>query len=569
MPTTFIAPTSGVLLEFMSDALDLAIPRKGWRTLNKFLDGERVLEKEAYDVLRVIAEELVKETEIVRIPVKLNAEAVHGLLIENSRFWDRFVGQSDKELLRLLEKHPYVRRAFARLLMVDVALRVAGFRFAAGLPTVEDFYFDKKRGDLVVSAIKGRGTRDQVAGAIDVHPTTLDEWCSDGLPDKESIKKLARFLAREEEAGETPKQLEWRGRLLRHRAAWRLYDLVRDVFSSCEEDQRFFQDLPQNVVYLVNCFTKWFEATANVDVPGEAKDPERFKWFVLGYGLEGRNKPMLDEPHGEHATVTRRGVAKYLDDEHLREALMADDIVYTQSHAEALAGTLEMLRMHRAVGFPIALLEVMFGFHQEAVWDGTGGLVPVGTPPGEPRLAMLLADAHGKRTNGDVEGARALYESAAKEFPESGVARLRLAAHLGETGHIDEALRQCSEAVALVPGYVVAREELGALLLQAERPLEARAVLLAALDLVGGEATASAEHLYQLGVAHLMIDEDANAKEADRVLSLAVERAPRDSMLLAAAATAAALAGDRWRGIDSQREATFRGLKIELPRRKR
>ncbi len=104
----------------------------------------------------------------------------------------------------------------------------------------------------------------------------------------------------------------------------------------------------------------------------------------------------------------------------------------------------------------------------------------VKSAPEDPQTLSYLADLYKKR-NDDTSAIR-LYETLLRADPTDSSAPTALGAYAMERGDLDTAIRLWNDALRKSPALLLVRANLASALLQKNRPTEARAVLLKALE---------------------------------------------------------------------------------------
>jgi Flp pilus assembly protein TadD len=169
------------------------------------------------------------------------------------------------------------------------------------------------------------------------------------------------------------------------------------------------------------------------------------------------------------------------------------------------------------------------------------------------KAANRLYQAERAFDDGDVALAISHARRATELEPTNADGHFRLGAYLGQAGSFEEGVNECQIAAALRPGWALPRVEVGIILLEAGRAIEA----LAQLEGVAAAPEHRSPHLtYHLAVALHRTNRSADAL---RLLDQVLADTPGHAHALDLAATCAFSIGDDVRGRRLMKDAAELG----------
>jgi len=555
--TLFAPPTSGVLLGVLVDTLSLRqTKRLKSSTARDYFSGKAVKD----DTLREVVEDFVAgllEADLFDWPADgpPRAVVVAGVLA-SAVAWDGLVGRYRSGALPVPDS-PIAGRAFARLAVVDLALRLGALRRRCGLGPAAVPPADDAPGLFLRRLLHDRRlTRDAFAELARVSTTTVDSWCDAHVSiAAENILDVACAIEPTDEERRTQLVRGLRG----HYAVWQL----RRALVFLGDD--FLADALPALVRIGNVVNESL---------GQSRlaEPERTRAFeatvILGRCLESTR-------------FLRRHASRTEADAHWHAALIAEDLRYVEGHAQWLAASIEFRAQAHEFGFPNGI----DGDLLDAVADAPPlGLAKPETPPRGGHRFVISGDASFKASNraalshaaelvGDHRLAVEELRRAVEHEPTKALWHFKLGALLGQRGDADAGIAECRIAAALEPAWDLPAVEVGIILLDAQRPREALDALLEARR---QDPRPSALLLYHLGLAHFC------AREVEAALGCfrsALEQQPEYPLCMNMAAEALftraeSLAGDERRRTKEEalrfaKAAALRGVGRALERWRR
>ncbi len=513
--SVFVPPYSGVLLGALVEALSLrATPRLRSSTARSYFAGNKVKPETVRAVIEDVVGALI-DADLVDMPERPPpCEVTWGLLVMAAEKWDELVGAYRSEGIQV-PPSPAAGRAFARLLVVDIALRLAALRRRCGLGPMPDDLLQPHPGFVLRGWLRAEGlTRERFEERARVSDTTVDQWCDRAVKiDLENILDIGHALAPDDEQ----KAKSYSRRLRCQIGVVRLRPRLASLGES------YVDELLRGLHRLTNRF---MEALSGSKLPD---DQLRI----------GEDSIVLFGRCFESTVFLRRAASRVETDRHWHAALISDDRRYVQLHAQQLAAIPEVRQAVVAEGLPEEALD--------AILDVTDGdIPPLGLKPdalmpsADSELVVLKGDASFKANNretlavaaelrGDIGEAVAHFRKAVEHEPTKAMWHFKLGAALGIAGQIDDAISECEIAAALEPGWGLSLAEIGIIYLNSNRPVEAHAALTRAKAAVD-KPTA---HLwFNLGLAELLTDRlDDSRSSIDQALEL--KRDPRSLNLAA------------------------------------
>lgn len=491
MTTFFIPPTSGVLLGALVGALSLRqTKRLKSSTARAYFSGEPIKDDSLCEIVEDFVDVLL-DADLLDWPADgpPRPVVVAGVLASTVA-WDELVGRHRSGALPV-QTSSLAGRAFARVAVVDLALRLGALRRRCGLGSVHEPPADDAPGVLLRRLLHDRKiTREALAERARVSVTTVDSWC-DALVSisAENMLDIAFALEPTDEARRT----EVARRLRRHFALWQL----RRALVSLGDD--FVADALAAIVRIANVVNEGLGQT-------KLAEPDRTKGLEATVVLGRRFESTL---------FLRRHASRSEQDAHWRAALLADDLRYTEGHAQWIAGAAELRARARELGVPDGVdIELL----DELADAPPPGLPRPAMPSDAAQLLVISGDASFKANNrealshaaeltGDLQRAIDEMRRALQLEPAKALWHFKLGALLGQAGRADEGIAECRIAVATEPAWELPAVEMGIILLDARRPREA----LEALRTARLQHTMPSAHLlYHLGLAHFDVgDVDA------------------------------------------------------------
>lgn len=544
MTPSFKPPLSGAVLDVLVDVLDL----RRWdpkgtlatRTSRRYFAGERVGPEAEAAVHRAVAEALVASdlvpasltlTDLLPIappglPEVPPAAIVQAVLVQSAQTWDALAGALRRSTAPVAFPG-HAAGACLRLVAVDVAVRIAALLWLTRNPDerpVLDFWTTPKgMGTWLRAKVDATGkTRDALAAAVNVAPTTLDGWLdNDVKPSFENIDDLARALS-----NGADEHADLRRRL---RLAFAARDLFRRIELVVGRPQAL--GICQRVAFYANEMVGYPRSSTK---PVEENDMKMRIALTAGtLGAETMRaqwiRSMVDHLwRNEHNPVWRttlRAVTRsWL--EHL-QAITAklgpvDERGLTaifgrppsREEIDVLAFRMQASKEEEELE-PIAAAAIL----SEMLEDG---------PRGALELKLRACEASNR---GDRLGAIDLLRAAVLKDPTNAEIHFRLGCDLWQVGDMAAGLDELEIAVQLDPAWDRPRVEVAIVLMNEGRDEAARAMLVAA----NAECPGTPWVLLHLGYVHerlgetkeaigfyedlLAIDED-HAEALDRVAHL-------------------------------------------------
>lgn len=533
--TTFVPPTSGVLLGALVGALSLRqTSHLKSSTARKYFSGAAINDEGRVGIVEDFVDGLF-DADLVDWPAGgPNRPMVVDCILQSARAWDELVGRYRGSALEV-PNTPVAGHAFARVAVVDLALRFGALCRRCDLPPSPETPADKAPGLLLRRLLHDRNiTRAELCERARVSITTVDTWCDAFVSmSAENMLDVAFALEPTNDVGRG----EVVRRLRRHLGFWQLRRAA--VFLGDD----FLDDAVSALVRIANAVNA------------------------------GLGQSRLSEPHrtaGLEATVMlgrcfkstlflRKHAARTEPDAHWRAALLSDDLRYVEGHAQWLAGV-EELRTGAAQlpGIDDVLLDALErapvpGFAPTSL---RGPFVVV-SGDASFKANNREASSHAAEAIGDLPRAIEEMRHAVRLEPTKALWHFKLGALLGQAGHVDEGIAECRIAAAMEP-WDLPSIEIGIILLDARRPREALAALLDARRRI---ADPSSHLLYHLGLAHFDVDD---VEEAIGCFRSALEQKPDDPACMNMMAEALFARAERLTGVDRRRtnEEALRFAKV-------
>lgn len=550
----FVPPTSGVLLGTLVDALSLRLTKRlKSSTARSYFSGQPIKD----DSLREIVEDFVEallDADLLDWPTDgpPRPVVVAGVLA-SADAWDELVGRYRSAAIPV-PSSPVAGRAFARIAVVDLALRLGALRRRCGLGRVHAPLADDAPGFLLRRLLRDRKiSREALAERARVSTTTVDNWCDAGVAiSAENLLDVGFAL----QPADDTRRAEVARQLRRHFALWQL----RRALVALGDD--FLADAMAALVRIAN--------VVNVGL-GQSRlvEPERTK------GLEAT---VIFGRRFESTRFLRRHASRTEGDAHWHAALVADDLRYVEGHAQWLAAGVELRKHSQDLGFPEGIAEGLLDALADAPPPGLSRPV---MPPEGAQLFVVSGDASFKANNreaqshaaelvGDLPRAISEMRRAVQLEPAKALWHFKLGALLGQAGNVDEGIAECRIAAAIEPTWELPAVEVGIIFLNARRPREA---LEALIDARRQHPQPSAHLLYHLGLAHFDVGDVDGALACFRG---ALEQKPDDPLCMnmtaeALFASAEHLTGDERRrtneeGLRFAKAAALRGVSRALDR---
>lgn len=270
-------PYSGQILGAVVEALDVGKGVLADKTAKRMFAGRPVSERSKSERLKALGQEMLDLGVVPNVDWQAREAGfredletsdvladVIGLMCE---WWDMLMERIQSESVQLVDGGQ-VGRQFLRLVTVDVSLRMLGWAYLAELELPEPhaplWAQPNGAGEILRSRLRETGLRrHQLAGELEVSPTTVDNWL-DGrnFPSWFYLPALARKLSR----GQGTDAGDLEARLRRELALARLADAVAavvgwdDVAADLEAAFRFAR-LMQQTDALASVFAEVAEVT--------------------------------------------------------------------------------------------------------------------------------------------------------------------------------------------------------------------------------------------------------------------------------------------------------------------
>lgn len=433
---------------------------------------------------------------------------------------------------------PQVGLAFARLAVIDVALRVAAFRSYHQLGPLESLAEDAHAGLLIRRLLtEAELTREKFECLDERSDNSVDAWC-DGKSrmNEDNILKVAKGLS------SNPPTLA--ARLRRHYAWWALRGSAVAVFW-----KEAAADLFSALIRLAN---KLLDGLSRSRLP-----PEQRRMTEVGIIFMGRCF--------ESTRFLRNHASRTEQDGHWIEALTVNDIDYVIGHARRVAAIPEVRARFVAQGADMDLVDRI----AQMVTSGPRiGFVPqtgsnrqyVYRLSGDAQFTVNVRDAQAEEAllRGDLDGAVVHRRRQVALQPEKAMWHFKLGTVLSQRGDYEEALAECWLAAQIEPTWELPRVEIGVIHLDAGHAEKAVEELEVARTLF---ETPSARLLYHLGVGYFR---EGRLCEADEALKAALSVKGDDALTQELAAVVAYHLDDTLRCRKLAREAAHRGRPFAL-----
>ena len=205
-------PTSGQILGELVKSLGIDHPKLQSKTARRYFSGrldDRISESSRTEIISAIAETLVEQGVGTSTSggddTSSTLQALATILDSLAVKWDRFRAFLRPRTMSVFPSHlPDIRRSYARLASIDLALRIAAqMRLSGAHPTSLDFldwveidrrgkYLDKLRTET------GIPSRFKFSEDVHVDVNTVDEWVDHGSrPLGKNLRNIAKALTKD------------------------------------------------------------------------------------------------------------------------------------------------------------------------------------------------------------------------------------------------------------------------------------------------------------------------------------------------------------------------------------
>ena len=215
-------PTSGQILGELVKSLGIDHPKLQSKTARRYFSGrldDRISESSRTEIISAIAETLVEQGVGTSTSggddTSSTLQALATILDSLAVKWDRFRAFLRPRTMSVFPSHlPDIRRSYARLASIDLALRIAAqMRLSGAHPTSLDFldwveidrrgkYLDSMRSEAGIPSLW------DFSGKVVVDNNTVEAWVYRGSrPSSKNLRNIAKALAKEGDSHERTRVL--------------------------------------------------------------------------------------------------------------------------------------------------------------------------------------------------------------------------------------------------------------------------------------------------------------------------------------------------------------------------
>ena len=542
------ASLSGPILGTIINALQIEHGDLKARTARRYFKGQRIKDSEKSSIFEGIGE-AVADLGIIPSSSSLEREgippsqAISLCIALWSEEWDKIVGQM-RAASSLVDRPDLAAMSYLRLVTIDLALRVSAVLWLSELPTPQEgtpLWAMNKGGAQYLKQLldrcgASRPTRSELAERVGVSRNTVDNWLDKGTrPEIQNLDRVAEVLAPyiDEVSVESLKTS-----LHRHYILCALGDLL-----SLQVGREHVVELGTALMRLTSRNLAGLRTFSKL----QPREAAMHQFLILIWGV------------------------RFIASEHLLRALwrQEEDPIWSAdldaafgpwherlSHlAQYLGGLDEVVQKAQdKFGIPRGFSEsVMDELLRQAQTDQTRLHIADSSELDSMTFIRVKGDAEYSASNRMIQAAQAQsegdYETAVVHLrravelqPESSWYHFHLGACLGLLGRIEEGIQECFISAQLDDAWELPNVEVGIILLNADRPREAREHL-EKLALYNDDPSA---HLaLNLGVARMRSEDYGPALE---MLQHAIRKDPDNGLALDSAAHCAFTTGDAKNG---------------------
>ena len=538
------APLSGTIVGVLVREFQLNSPGLNTKTAKRYFRGQRVKDASRFEVIEAVADVLVKEGFVPRLPFLDNQgwpvdKLLTLVMVGYAKQWDGLAGLM-RSASAPVDRPDLAATAYLRLATIDLALRLSALLWLANASSPEQgvpIWAEPKGGAQYLKGLLEKCgssalTRDKLADQVGVSYNTVDSWLDAGVrPSLTNLQGIAAQLAPHIEGAE-PSTL-----LVQLRLNYSLSSIC-DILA-----RHVGRETVLNLASALMRFTG-----RNVQ------------------GLREFSKLPPDEGAMAQIAIFICG-ARFPSCEHLTKALWRreKDPVW-RADLEASSKPWDLRLVHLMKGFGgtdqmLQKLQTEYGIAEGIATDlleeafrhiPADPTIPEWVPHDvleDMQFVRIKGDAaysarnrmtqyEWARAKGDLETAIHHVRRAVELQPENALYHFELGATLGTAGEVSEGIQECWISDGLDPSWELPKVEVGIILLNAGRSSEA---LVHLEQMAEGQEDPSAHLAFNLGVARSRCGEYGRALEA---LLRVVELQADHALALDFAAHSAFMAGD-------------------------
>ena len=544
----FKAPLSGPIIGAIVKSLRIQSDFLAKRTTRRYFKGQRIKEAERDAIFLEIGKVLVGHGLVPSSPFlaqeELPPEKVIAIAVAwYSSAWDRLMGHM-RTSSAPVDRTDLAAASYLRLVTIDLALRVSAVLWLAELPTPDEGtpLWTKEKGgaenlrQILRKCGKSGPTRDELAERLDVSYNTVDNWLDNHTrPSEAHIEKLAEELACFVELDNE----NLKRQMHLHYVLNDLCDLLAESVG-----REIVIDLATALVRFTSRNLEGLREYSKLS----PRDGAKGQLLILITGARNMSAEHLLRAlwRRERDPVWKAELMAASKPWDLRLTQIAQHLGGLDQVTQALQEKLGIPEEQANSLLDEVLKKVPSDLTSPHAIDPTElegkTLIRISGDEEFSARNRIIQYAQAK-SEGDLETALIHIRRAVELQPKNAEYHFHLGALLGMVGEVDEGIEECWIAAGLDDDWELPGVEVGIILLNAGRNLEALEHLE---DLAASRQESASSHLtFNLGAARYRTGDPGAALSA---LEKVIEEEPDHALALDMAAHSAFLVGDQQKG---------------------